>query len=693
MKSLKARLSMLTVGSAVIASLICGMIGFINSNRIAHEDSRERLVNVCKSYGKDIDAALAQIELSVNTLAGIMVKNIGNLDNFKDNPKYVDQCTKKIEDIALQSANNTEGALTYYVRYNPEFTEGTSGLFASKDSEDGEFKQLVPTDFSSYDKDDLEHVGWYYIPVNNGKPTWMDPYLNSNINVYMISYVVPIFIDDVSVGIVGMDVDFSKIKAVADEAKSYTSGYGFLVNSQNQVVAHPSVEYGTDLSKCSAELANFMTEKENGSTLDYSYQGVDKVAGFTSLRNGMKLIESAPNSEILADSRTLFIQMLLAILVAVIAAGILGFFSSMRVSRPICDLTEIIENTAELNFAKNAKSAKLVKLKSEIGDMARAVQKMRAKLREMVALIDGAGNSVEGSVIDLTSNMNQVNVMCSDNSATTEQLAAAMEEAASATDTVSRAVGTVDGNAKDIEKLSKQGAENSVQVKERADSLKQTTAEAGRRTDEMYNNVKEKTELAMEQAKAVEKINELTQNIMEISTQTNLLALNASIEAARAGEAGKGFAVVASEIGTLANQTQEAVVDIDGIITQVNEAVENLVQCLDGTMDFLEKTVLEDYKGFMEIGENYSEDALEYETGMKKINAAVKELVSAISDISFSIEEINTTVNESATGVSEIADKTTEMAQKIESAEGLVTGSKESADNLNQLVREFQLEK
>ena len=197
----------------------------------------------------------------------------------------------------------------------------------------------------------------------------------------------------------------------------------------------------------------------------------------------------------------------------------------------------------------------------------------------------------------------------------------------------------------------------------------------------------------MEQAKAVEKINELTQNIMEISTQTNLLALNASIEAARAGEAGKGFAVVASEIGTLANQTQEAVVDIDGIITQVNEAVENLVQCLDGTMDFLEKTVLEDYKGFMEIGENYSEDALEYETGMKKINAAVKELVSAISDISFSIEEINTTVNESATGVSEIADKTTEMAQKIESTESLVTGSKESADNLNQLVREFQLEK
>lgn len=693
MKSLKAKISMLTVGSAIIASLICGVISFINSNRIAHEDSRERLVSICDSYGKDIDAALSQIELSVNTLADIMIKNIDDLDKFKSNKKYVNECTEKIRDIALQSANNTEGAMTYYVRYNPEFTEATSGIFASKESEDSEFKQLVPTDFSKYDKDDLEHVGWYYIPVNNGKPTWMDPYLNSNIDVYMISYVVPIFIDNVSVGIVGMDVDFSKIKAVADEAKSFSSGYGFLVNTQNQVVAHPSIEYGTDLNKCSAEVANFILEKEDGSTLDYSYQGVDRVAGFTSLRNGMKLVETVPNSEIIEDSRTLFVQMVIAILIAILAAGVLGFFSSIRMARPICYLTEIIENTAELNFARNARSAKLVTLKSEIGDMARAVRKMRNKLREMVALIDGAGNSVEGNVIDLTSNMNEVNAMCSNNSATTEQLAAAMEEAASATDTVTQAVGTVDGNAKNIEKLSKLGAENSIQVKERANSLKQTTAEAGRRTDEMYNNVKEKTQLAMEQAKAVEKINELTQNIMEISTQTNLLALNASIEAARAGEAGKGFAVVASEIGTLANQTQEAVVDIDSIISQVNEAVENLVQCLDGTMDFLEKTVLEDYKGFMEIGENYSEDALEYESGMTKINAAVKELVSAISDISFSIEEINTTVSESATGVSEIADKTTEMAQKIESAESFVTGSKESADNLNQLVREFRIEK
>ena len=61
------------------------------------------------------------------------------------------------------------------------------------------------------DRDDTEHVGWYYIPVKNGKATWMDPYLNSNVNVYMISYVVPIMIDNEAIGVVGMDIDFNPV--------------------------------------------------------------------------------------------------------------------------------------------------------------------------------------------------------------------------------------------------------------------------------------------------------------------------------------------------------------------------------------------------------------------------------------------------------------------------------------------------
>lgn len=691
-KSLRFRILLLLVGTTAIAALICGIIGYYNSRAVADSDAKEKLTTVSEGYGKDIDNLLSQVEVAVNTLADVTKNQIQDVDKFKSSSSYVDSCTEALETTALQCAKNTKGAMTYYIRYNPEFTEATSGIFASKESENADFKSLTPTDFSSFDKDDAEHVGWYYIPVKNGKATWMDPYLNSNVNVYMISYVVPIMIDNEAIGVVGMDINFNQLKQLADKAKCFDSGYVFLVDSSNKVLSHKDIKQGTDLQKVDGELASFVKAGKTGEIKEYTYNGNRKMVSAVSLKNGMKLVMAVLDKEVQSNSNRLMYMMIIAIVAATLYAAITGFFFSGSMIRPIKDLTGIIENTAKLNFVKSEKGEKLVRMKDETGAMARAVQQMRSKLRAMVALIDQAGIKMGDNVTDLTVNMSEVNDICNNNSATTEELAAAMEEAASATDTVNQTIATVKENAESIKALSGRGAALSTEVMERANQLKTTTENAGKRTDEMYAEVKQRTEVAMKQAEAVEKINELTHDIMEISSQTNLLALNASIEAARAGEAGKGFAVVATEIGALATQTQNAVGDIDSIIGEVHNAVSGMVDCLQNAMDFLENTVLGDYKGFMEVGEKYSEDAAAFEDGMTKINHSIVTLVDAITDISHSIEEINLTVNESATGVSDIAEKTSEMVRKIEATGTFMQDSEESANNLNQIVSEFDLD-
>ena len=168
------------------------------------------------------------------------------------------------------------------------------------------------------------------------------------------------------------------------------------------------------------------------------------------------------------------------------------------------------------------------RIKDETGEMARAIRKMRKKLREMVNLIETTGLTLGDNVTDLNENMINVNEICSNNSATIEELAAAMEEAASATDMVKHAIEQVDQNAKDIEQLSGEGAQNSLQVKERAVALKKMTAEAGERTTTMYEEVRGSSKEAMEQVQSVERINELPQNIMVISQKQYLLVAYAN---------------------------------------------------------------------------------------------------------------------------------------------------------------------
>ena len=89
----------------------------------------------------------------------------------------------------------------------------------------------------------------------------------------------------------------------------------------------------------------------------------------------------------------------------------------------------------------------------------------------------------------------------------------------------------------------------------------------------------ERIEKAMKDLKSLSRINEMVDQILEITSQTNLLSLNASIEAARAGEAGRGFAVVASEIGNLALSSSKTATEIQTICYDSNINIEYVRQC------------------------------------------------------------------------------------------------------------------
>lgn len=695
MNTLKTKVVCLVVICSIVSIAICGGLNLRETSKMSNQNAERIMSMQCRNSSQEIDTTLSQVAQSVDTLAEIAVQSL-DFNKFRTDADYVETYTKALEPAALEFANNTEGALTYYIRYNPEFTEPTSGIFATRESADAEFEQLTPTDFSMYDPSDLEHVGWYYIPVQNGEATWMDPYLNSNINVYMISYVVPIYVNDISVGIVGMDIDFTSIEAVVGNTTVYDTGTACLLNSQDQIVYHKELEFGTVLSDIDGDmsaLAAALTDSSKADTgIEYSYGKTKKVGYYEELENGMKFLLTVPRSELRSDSDHIVKVILVSGLIAVIFSALVGFFLSTSIASPIKQMTDIIRKIAELNLKRDDRIDQLARMKDETGAMSRAVQEMNDRLLVMVQELEETGLVVLENAEQLKSSSEGVSAMCSDNSATTQELAAAMEESSATAENISHNIETVNNNARDILNLSQNGEADSQRILERAQELSNTTLQATERTKSMYEQVRQETEIAIEKSKAVDRINELTQTIMEISSQTNLLALNASIEAARAGESGRGFAVVADEIGNLANQTQSTITDIDNIIKEVYEAVRSMTDCLNSSTEFLEHTVLVDYNEFMQVSEQYAEDAGTYENSMKEISEAVRQLGSAIEEITEAVEGISRMTEESAEGISAIAEKTTEIVQKMVDEEDLVAANREKAEQLGNIVGNFTVE-
>ena len=693
MRSIKSRILITVVICALLASVICGGVSIFNSSRTVYENSKKEMQYACTGQAADLNAQMQRVEQSVNTAYNLALQQLDDLQAFKTSKAYVDDFTAVMDRMLYEIGRNTEGALTAYIRYNPEFTEPTSGVFWSRSNDTEDFAAVEPTDFTMYEPSDLEHVGWYYIPVNNGRPTWMAPYHNSNINVDMVSYVIPIFIDGESIGIIGMDIEFSKFTDSVNQAGLFESGYAFLEDGNGNIAYHKAVEAGSAISgleedgSMAAALADSAME---GKAVRYRYQGVDKDMCYVTLANGMRYVLTASEQEMKGAAKRVAILILMGVIVAVAIAGVIGTVMGMVITRPITQIDDIVSKTAHFNFSKNENSDKLCKRQDESGNMANSLREMRASLRSMVADIQRTYSDLDNTLHQLSNTTDQVQSMSGANTETTQGLAAAMEETAAAMETVNATVNHIRERAQAIRDNSKEGEKASLESKLRADDLKNTTGEAQNKTTQMYRHVQEKTTAAMEQAQAVQKINQLTQSILDISGQTNLLALNASIEAARAGEAGRGFAVVADEIGGLASQTSSTVGNINSITTEVNQAVQNMEACLQETLSFLEETVLQDYSDFMGVAEKYTEDASNFEENMKAIGEEVDILLAAIVEIAESVGNITLTVGEAAENITSIAQKTQDVSRLVEGNAGLMETNSENVVKLKNIVDMFQ---
>ena len=201
-----------------------------NSARTAGTDALMQMQLTGQNSAEEVNATIQKIAQSVDTLSEVAMSNF-DYAAFTQSKDYADAYTQQVQQTVIDFANHTEGAVTVYLRYNPQYSNSTSGVFAQRPTTDANLECLTPTDFSMYEEGDVEHVGWYYLPVQAGKAIWMSPYMNENVNIYMISYVIPLFADDgTSIGVIGMDIDFSEITDQVDATTIYRTGYAFVTD-------------------------------------------------------------------------------------------------------------------------------------------------------------------------------------------------------------------------------------------------------------------------------------------------------------------------------------------------------------------------------------------------------------------------------------------------------------------------------
>ena len=356
-------------------------------------------------------------------------------------------------------------------------------------------------------------------------------------------------------------------------------------------------------------------------------------------------------------------------LVCVLVFFAVAVFGSVRsVVRPVKHVTRQLEDIIQEIESGNGDLTRRIGIKShdEIGQLADGINVFLETLQRIMGRIVIDSREMGEIVTSVVNSVGTANSNAYDISAGMEELSATMQEVASAVNTVSANVTRIGEEVDAITKESQEMNAYATDMQNRAENMKDKAVANKESTSLMIKDIIDTLKAAIEESKSVERVNELTEEILSVSSQTNLLSLNASIEAARAGEAGKGFAVVADEIRKLADSTKETANNIQSINALVTQAVNKLANNSNAIVEYIDETIMPDYDRFVENGEQYRNDATYVNSTMDGFEAKARKLNDIMEKTVNSIRDISTAIEESANSVGNAASSTTILVQNID---------------------------
>lgn len=410
-----------------------------------------------------------------------------------------------------------------------------------------------------------------------------------------------------------------------------------------------------------------------------------------SLINSSKTASNDAKKELQDVYKVSFVINIVSILICALSMIIAVLVVLMKIIRPITngerELTAIIKDIDE----RHGDLTKRITIYSndEIAALGKGINSFIEKLQSIFGMVSEISNKMDKITGEISERIITSNGSVTDLSAFTEELSATMSEVGNNSFTINDNVSSVNEEVNTIAEKTVEINSYSKKMKAHAEKMENTARTNMDTTMTKVSQILAVLNKAIEDSKSIDQINNLTDNILNISEQTTLLALNASIEAARAGEAGKGFAVVASEINHLADESSNTANHIQTINSVIVEAVHNLAFHANDLIDYLNNSILHDFEDFVKAGGEYKQNATYIENVMEQFTMRTDALKNSVSEIANSMDSISTAIDEGTNGVASTADSVQELATDIENISQEIEDNREIASTLKKETEVF----
>ncbi|VDG98957.1 H3 [Lysinibacillus sphaericus] len=394
--------------------------------------------------------------------------------------------------------------------------------------------------------------------------------------------------------------------------------------------------------------------------------------------------ENYYNKRLQANNITSIVMVVVSIIVSVLLSIVIG----RRVSKPIHEFSQVIDQTAKLNFTKNEHVDNLLTRKDDFGVLAEQYEEMLVSVRGAFEKVIDSSDQLLAMSSEFTASADETKIASVQISDSVQEMA---YETENQTQSVQHAVTDIGTINQEVDRLSEKISnvnelvQHTVSISTNGNARVQETE---KNMEQINSYTRQSKETVIELHEKSSKIESFSVFITSIADQTNLLALNAAIESARAGEAGKGFAVVADEVRKLAVESSSAANHISQLISEIKQDISQTVDSMtDGYEAVKNGTALvsesgEAFKSILLAVQSVSEQTTEATTISTEVENVMGNLLKSIEQISSLYEKL-------ASHSGEIAATTEEQTATVEEVAAAAKNLSDIAEDLKGEIGKF----
>lgn len=352
--SIRARITLVTLIFVVLVMLLTSIFSYWRINYLIDENISKNLNLIAENQSFQLNNTLLRIEDAVNVTAAFLYNQISSPDDLKDD-NIRSKTLARTEQFFATSIQNTDQIVANFVYISPDYLDGDVDGYYYQRGSDGVMKNQPIEDYF-YDTEQSNSSGWYYVaPTGKEESHWAGPFNDPHQNRFIISYTVPVYIEDVLVCIVGIDMDFDYLMQTVENIHTRGGGSAYLTSSDWKIHYHliegDNGNYLEALPNANGPTFDvLLSESSDQNLIRFDQNGEDSVMSFVTLRNGMKLIvyESYKSAYKARTDTVLFVIFLSSMLGVVFI--IMSVINSNILSRPIKELTKAAQKIGSGDF-------------------------------------------------------------------------------------------------------------------------------------------------------------------------------------------------------------------------------------------------------------------------------------------------------------------------------------------------------